>query len=259
MLAITARIAGSVYFQGGLDRSIAANILFLTFSITGLALWAVYIIKMKKHVAIRCGDQVVRLNSSRFVLDVFKDKNIQNAFGIDTTKAIPVSRKIFSLIKQACRIREFDIRKAQLIQRKEKQTSLRYLKFQNQFFLIPDSETQIALLGFNGNSPAPRVDDKIVDLNTENELLSVKQWKAHPIKENRIDKLIRKPINRIEEKKTTPKKTKPKNRMASVKKTAKPKKTKAASKAKPKKKTTAKAKGKKAPAKSKPKRAISKR
>lgn len=183
LLAISARIASSVYFRFELNQSNYVSILFLTMTIALFGVWANHIIKMKKKISIRNGSKVARIQTSRFILETFEGKNIQNALGVDSFKAIATSNLIFNLLKRICRVRHFDLSQASVIQKKEENSNYRFLQFSNRFYLIPDSETQLALVGFNGTTPVAKIDDKIVEKNTAEELLSVKRWAAYPVKE----------------------------------------------------------------------------
>ncbi len=188
LFAVAARAVGWGYFNYNVSQNSYVNLLFITMVAAISGLWINHILKMKKQIAIRCGDKIARLHASRFILDTFEGKNIQNAFGIDSFNAIAVSRPLFKFLKKISRNRHFDLSEGQVIQKKQGQDHLRYIQFENQFYLIPDSETQIALVGYNGNRPAEKIEKKLVERNSAGELLSVKRWAAYPIKETQIKK-----------------------------------------------------------------------
>lgn len=216
LLAITARILGSVYFKFELQNTSYPSLLFMTIAAALLGVWSIHIFKMKKQISIRSGSKTAQLHTSRFILNTFEGKNIQNAIGVDAFKAIPVSNFFFNFLKRISRVQHFDIHTAKVIQKKDSQNNFRYLQMHNRFYLIPDSETQIALVGYNGNKPATKIDNNLVEKNTTAELLSVKRWAAYPVKEV----APKKTVNRIKSKTVIAKKSKPATKSKRVVKTS---------------------------------------
>jgi len=183
LLAITARIAGSAYFHFNLNESLITAAPFITLSIGFLGIWINHIFKMKRFVTIRSGNQVARIKGTTLQFDLFEQKNLQHALGVDSFKAIQVSRGFFKFLKRCCPVRKLSLGNATVVKRKGKEESTRYLSLNNRFHPIPDSETQIALVGFNGKSKVEEIDKKIIYRNGGEELLSVKRWFAHPVKD----------------------------------------------------------------------------
>lgn len=183
LLAITARIAGSAYFHFNLNESLITAAPFITLSIGFLGIWINHIFRMKRFISIRSGNLVARIKGTTLQFDLFQQRNLQNALGVDSFNALHVSRGFFNFLKRCCPVRELSLEKATVVKKKGLKESTRYLSLNNRFHPIPDSETQIALVGFNGKSKVEETDKKIIDRRGGEELLSVKRWFAHPVKE----------------------------------------------------------------------------
>lgn len=183
LFAIATRVAFSAYYRLGLDELVFAAIPYVTLCVVFGAIWLASILNMKRYVAIRSGQQLARVNSIWLTLDLFKGKNLPNAMGVDAFNAISVSPGFFRFLSRSLPAREFDLNRAAIVKKKGSKEETRFLKLNNRFYTLPDSETQIALVGFNGNSKAAEIDKKVIEDQAGDSLLSVRRWAAYPVNE----------------------------------------------------------------------------
>jgi len=127
--------------------------------------------------------------------------------GVDAFNALPISPTFFRFLSKSLRTREFDLNQAQIVKKKGDKEETRFLSLNNRFYTIPDSETQIALVGFNGNTKVTEIEKKVIDTQVGDSLLSVRRWATYPVKESVTINRTQKRSSKRTTKRATAKKT----------------------------------------------------